>query len=146
MDIKTKKQQVARVGDLVVAEIDAKMGGFGLVPQDCDGAIVSSHYFIYELDTALVFPRFFDWWLRSGIPEQLIQPHVKGATNYAAIRQHHFPLLELRLPLSLEKQVKVARELDVLETEVFALQRVQADTAAELNALLPSILDRSFNG
>lgn len=144
MEIKTKKQQVVRAGDLVVAEIDAKLGGFGLVPQDCEGAIVSSHYFIYELDLKIVSPAFFNWWLRSGIPAQLIQPYVKGATNYAAIRQHHFLLLDLRLPESLDDQNRAARELDALQAEVDALKQLQTQTAAELDALLPSILDRAF--
>jgi type I restriction enzyme, S subunit len=42
-EIKTKAQQLARASELLVAEIDAKVGGFGLVPPDLDGAIVSSH-------------------------------------------------------------------------------------------------------
>ena len=40
-EIKTKKQQVARAGEFLVAEIDAKVGGFGLVPEALDGSIVS---------------------------------------------------------------------------------------------------------
>lgn len=31
-EIKTKKQQAARAGEFLVAEIDAKVGGFGIVP------------------------------------------------------------------------------------------------------------------
>lgn len=145
-EIKTKKQQVVREGDLVVAEIDAKLGGFGLVPLECAGAIVSSHYFVYEIDTSIIDPGFFVWWLRSGIPESLIQPYVKGATNYAAIRQHHFPLLEMRLPESVEEQRQLAAELDALQTEVDQLEALQAETASELDALLPAILDQAFKG
>jgi len=52
--IKTKKQQVIRAYDLLVAEIDAKLGGFGIVPPELDGSIVSSHYFAYEVDTAII--------------------------------------------------------------------------------------------
>jgi type I restriction enzyme S subunit len=36
--------------------------------------------------------------------------------------------------------------LDALQAEVDALKRLQTDTAAELDALLPSILDRAFKG
>ncbi|MCB9935909.1 MAG: hypothetical protein H6840_09470 [Planctomycetes bacterium] len=43
MGIKTKKQQVCQAGELLVAEIDAKHGGYGIVPDDLHGAIVSSH-------------------------------------------------------------------------------------------------------
>ena len=34
----------------------------------------------------------------------------------------------------------------ILQAEVDALKRLQAETAAELDALLPSILDRAFKG
>jgi hypothetical protein len=37
-------------------------------------------------------------------------------------------------------------ELDALQTEVDALKRLQAETVAELDALLSSILDRAFSG
>src|SRR5690242_17414606 len=48
--LKTKSQQLCRSGDFLVAEIDAKVGGFGIVPPELDGAIVSSHYFLFEID------------------------------------------------------------------------------------------------
>jgi type I restriction enzyme M protein len=144
-EIKTKKQQVVREGDLVVAEIDAKVGGFGLVPSDCSGAIVSSHYFIYDINSQIVEPRYIEWWLMSGIPEQEIQPFVKGSTNYAAIRQQHFPFLKMIIP-ELDEQRRLVAELDALQAEVNALKRLQAETDAELDALLPSILDKAFKG
>ncbi len=41
--------------------------------------------------------------------------------------------------------MKVGRtSLDRLHAEVDALKRLQAETAAELDALLPAILDRAF--
>ena len=49
-EIKTKRQQVCRAGDFLVAEIDAKVGGFGIIPDDLDRALVSSHYFLFEVD------------------------------------------------------------------------------------------------
>src|SRR5438552_2459582 len=45
--IKTKEQQVCRKGEFLVAEIDAKLGGYGIVPAELDRAIVSSHYFLF---------------------------------------------------------------------------------------------------
>jgi type I restriction enzyme S subunit len=35
---------------------------------------------------------------------------------------------------------------DTLQAEVDALKRLQAETAAELDALLPAVLDRAFKG
>ncbi len=37
-------------------------------------------------------------------------------------------------------------ELDALQAQVDALTRLQAETAAELDALLPSILAKAFKG
>ena len=44
------------------------------------------------------------------------------------------------------EQCRIVSELDALQAEVDALERLQAETAAELNGLLPSILDKAFRG
>jgi type I restriction enzyme S subunit len=36
--------------------------------------------------------------------------------------------------------------LDALQAQVEALRKLQVETAAELDALLPSILDKAFKG
>jgi type I restriction enzyme S subunit len=46
----------------------------------------------------------------------------------------------------LAEQRRIVAELDALQAEVDALKRLQAETAAELDALLPSILDHAFKG
>jgi type I restriction enzyme S subunit len=61
----------------------------------------------------------------------------------------HIVLREIRsfpVPLaSLSEQRRIVAELDILQAEVNALKRLQAESAAELDALLPSILDRAFS-
>lgn len=47
-------------------------------------------------------------------------------------------------PLPIQRQIVV--ELDALQAEVERLKALQAATAAELDALLPSVLDRAFRG
>jgi type I restriction enzyme, S subunit len=46
----------------------------------------------------------------------------------------------------LPEQRRIVTELDALQAEVDALKRLQAETTAELDALLPSILDKAFKG
>ena len=142
-EIKTKKQQLISKDDLIVAEIDAKLGGFGIAPEEAAGAIVSSHYFLYEIDQSIVDIRFFEWWLRSGLPEQLIQPHVKGSTNYAAIRQHHFMMLEMRLPL-LDVQKAIISELEALSAKVAELRENLKELDSESGAFISAILVKAF--
>ena len=42
------------------------------------------------------------------------------------------------------EQRRIVAELDALPAEVDALKRLQAEAAAELDALLPAIPDRAF--
>jgi type I restriction enzyme S subunit len=46
----------------------------------------------------------------------------------------------------LPEQRRIVAELDALQAEVDTLKRLQAETASELNALLPALLDRAFRG
>jgi len=46
-------------------------------------------------------------------------------------------------PWHIERR-RIVSELDALQAEVDTLERLQAETAAELDALLPAILDRAF--
>lgn len=56
-------------------------------------------------------------------------------------------LLDTEIPVPpVNEQRRVVAELDVLQTEVSALKRLQSETSAELDALLPAILDRAFKG
>ena len=53
--------------------------------------------------------------------------------------------LQVTIP-SLSEQKEIVSEFDDLQAKVDALKKLQAETAAELVGLLPSILDKSFKG
>lgn len=46
----------------------------------------------------------------------------------------------------LAAQREIVSQLDSLQVKVDAVNRLQSETAAELDALLPAILDRAFKG
>lgn len=107
--IRTKKQQVCKAGDFLVAEMDAKVGGYGFVPADLDGAIVSSHYFLFELDESKVRPKFIEVISKLGLLQEQIK--ATGSTNYAAIRPAN--VLNWEIPtLSIEHQKKIEKLYD----------------------------------
>jgi type I restriction enzyme S subunit len=62
----------------------------------------------------------------------------------------HIVLREIRaFPVPappLLEQRRMVSELNALQAEIESLKHVQVETASELNALLPAILDRAFNG
>jgi type I restriction enzyme S subunit len=96
-------------------------------------------------NTERILPRFFLHQLLSPqIQEDQIAPLSKGSAsphlNIGTLRRFN-----LVLP-PLPEQRRIVSELDALQAEVDALKRLQAETAQELDALLPSILDRAFKG
>lgn len=96
------------------------MGGFGIVPQDLEGAIVSSHYFLFRAKPELLDERFLGYFCTT--PAFREQVEAQGSTNYAAIRPSH--VLEYEMPLpSLEEQRRIVARIDAVQQQL-----QQADT------------------
>lgn len=96
-------------------------------------------------DQSRILPNFFLHQLLSpAIQEDHIQVFSKGSAsphlNIGALRR--FPIV---LP-TLDDQFTIVAELDALRTKVDAVKALQAETAAELDAMLPAILDKAFKG
>ncbi len=69
---------------------------------------------------------------------------TKGSTNYASIRQNHFPLLEMRIP-DLKTQQEFVERLGELGDHAADLATTAQLLHAELDALVPSILFKTLN-
>jgi type I restriction enzyme S subunit len=130
--IKTKSQQVCRAGELLVAEIDAKVGGFGIVPDCLDGSIVSSHYFLFVVDEAKLDKRFLDFFVRT--PTFRDQVEAQGSTNYAAIRPAHVLGYAMPLPPLLEQRRIVAR-IEELAAQIQEARALRQHAIEEARAL-----------
>jgi type I restriction enzyme S subunit len=130
--IKTKEQQVCRAGEFLVAEIDAKVGGYGIVPESLDGSIVSSHYFLFVIDDAKLDRNFLDYFIRTERFREQIE--AQGSTNYAAIRPSHVLGYDIPLPPLAEQRRIVARieELAAKVGEARTLRRLAAEEAQAL--------------
>ena len=66
-------------------------------------------------------------------------------TTQPNINLSNLERLEIYVP-ALQAQRRIVAELDALQAQVDALKNLQGETGAELDALLPSILDRAFKG
>jgi restriction endonuclease S subunit len=102
-EIKTKKQQVCKENQLLVAEIDAKVGGYGIVSKELENSIVSSHYFLFNINTKEVLLDYLDFVLKTDFFFSQIK--ARGTTNYAAIRPRN--ILKIKIPYCEIKQQKV---------------------------------------
>lgn len=142
-DIKTKKQQVCQAGEFLVAEIDAKLGGYGIVPNNLEGAIVSSHYFLYELDEKKLLQSYLSWYSKT--EHFLNQVNARGSTNYAAIRPSN--VLDYKIPLPrLREQRRIVARLDRVAGLIEERRNAVAAADADMQALLCKAFERAVEG
>ncbi len=56
-EIGTKRQFRVKAGQFLLSKIDARNGAFGLVPNDCDNAIVTGNFWAFDISTDRVVLR-----------------------------------------------------------------------------------------
>ena len=133
--IKTKSQQVCRAGEFLVAEIDAKVGGYGIVPLDLDGSIVSSHYFLFTVNPERVDARFLDYYSKTaGFRDQV---RAQGSTNYAAIRPQHVLGYTIPLP-ALPEQRRIVAKIEQLAAKMGEARSLRERAAEARKAVVPN--------
>jgi len=77
-----------------------------------------------------------------------LRSHLEQVAPQSAQKNINLEILSpLPIPaLPLPEQHRIIAYLDNLQVKIDALKRLQAKTAAELDALLPSVLDKAFKG
>ncbi len=132
--------------------IESRVKGPGVVTGR-SGSIGAVNYVegdFWPLNTALYVrdfrgnqPRLIYYLLRS------VSPELKQAASQTAVptldRKKAHTQIHVHVP-SLSDQGRIVTCLDELQAKVDAVKRLQVETAAELDALLPSILDKAFKG
>jgi len=142
-EINTKKQQVCKAGDFLVAEMDAKVGGYGFVPPELDGAIVSSHYYLFELDASKLHPAFLEVISQAQILQQQIV--AKGSTNYSSIRPDSVLAWQIPLP-DMEVQKRVARNFETIQAKLASVGKEITHQETLLAKLKQAILQEAIAG
>ncbi|HEY3414298.1 MAG TPA: restriction endonuclease subunit S [Armatimonadota bacterium] len=133
-----------RAGDLLFARMGT-VGRCCLVPEESAGWLINYHIIRVAVNTERLLPRFVHWSIRASadIAEYLGQT-TRGATRQG-VNTRIVTALPLRVP-PLPEQRRIVEYLDGLQAKVDEVKALQAQTAAELDALLPSILQRAFSG
>ena len=99
------------------------------MPDELDGAIVSSHYFLFEVDERYLLRRFLHWYGQTA--KFLEQVNARGSTNYAAVRPGGVLTYTISLP-SLDEQRRIVAKLD--KVAALTAERSKIIEAAERDA------------
>jgi type I restriction enzyme S subunit len=121
------------------------VGRAGIVEETQLGIIFPDLFIRIPLDIRIILPEFFVAWWNSKTMRDIIVEAAKTTSGIWKINQGHIASFSVPL-LGLEEQHRIVAYLDGMQSKLDALKRHQADTAAELEALLPAVLERAFRG
>lgn len=110
---------------------------------DCDG-VCSVDQYVIQPNSDLIDTAYLVHFMRS---QTFLNQAIELTHNLMLPRLRTALLESITIPLPpLPEQRRIVTYLDNLQAKIDALKRLQAETEAELNALLPSILDKAFQG
>ena len=91
--------------------------------------------------------RFVWYWLQCPLVREYIRANAKGTSpTMKKISQGIVMKIPFPSMIPLHEQRSIVEYLDGIQTNMRQLKALQAKTAIELGALLPSILDKAFKG
>lgn len=137
-----KSLRRVRAGQFIYSRLFAFEGAYAIVPSEFDGFYVSGEYPTFACDRERVTPEFLWAYFKSPRVWKVLAAESKGLGDR---RQRVQPakILSHRIVVPpLEWQHRIA----LMQSKVEALRHLQTRTVDELNALLPSILDKAFKG
>ena len=117
-------------------------GALGIVPPDCDQLFVSTEFTVFEIDRNVILPEVVDTYFRS--PE--VWPDLSGQSGGTNVRRRRLnpeDFLDLEIPWPQTATQNTIREIVTHQSVVI---RLHAETASELDAMLPALLDKAFRG
>lgn len=134
-------------GDLLLTEGGDwdKLGRGTVWRNEIPNCIHQNHIFRVRTRIDEFIPEFLVAIIGSPVGKAYFQEASKQTTNLASINQRQLKSFTVVQP-PIPEQRRIVAELDALHAEVDTLKRHQRETAAELDALLPAILDRAFRG
>ncbi|MHB8775596.1 MAG: restriction endonuclease subunit S [Bellilinea sp.] len=140
-DVKMKRHQLANPGQVILSEIWGKKGAIGIVPEEGDGALVTSHFFLFDFDPTKVTTDWLLWLTKANYFENELSIKAKGSTGYAAVRPNQF--LDLSIPLpSLEDQQGIVNKMEMLSEKIKQLESLQEKAIEESTILLLSLMKK----
>jgi type I restriction enzyme S subunit len=142
LDFAYKRLTRVRTGEFVYPKLMAWEGALGVVPPECHGCVVSPEFPVFEVIEDRVLPEVLDVYFRT----PSVWPEISRASTGTNVRRRRlnpqdFLAYEMPLP-SLTTQMT----LRAVYAEIRKLRGHQNETAAELDALMPSILYKALQG
>jgi type I restriction enzyme S subunit len=129
-------------GALVMSQVKAWEGAVAVCGKNLAGYFVSPEYRTFRFDPSEAIPSYF----AAIVKTEWFWSRLKDATRgVGARRERTRPEQFLNIEIPVPELVQ-QKEAEIIFKKIDSLKRLQAETAAELDAMLSSILDKAFKG
>ena len=131
-------------GGEVLVNVRGTLGGVAVAGPEYRGWNISREVAIVPVDSSLVTPEYCAYWIAGGASQRWLGG-VKTGSTYIGINLADLRLLPVQVP-SLQRQVEIARALDLAREETRRLDSVHRRSLAALDELKESLLSEAFGG
>src|SRR5436305_12127833 len=104
-----RQHQISKSGQVILSEIWGKKGAIGFVPPEGDGALCTSHFFLFDVREDKLAPKWLQALFTANYLQTQLDAEAKGTTGYAAVRPKTLLACEIPLPPFAEQRRVVAR-------------------------------------
>jgi type I restriction enzyme, S subunit len=135
-------------GDVLIIEGNGsadQIGRTALFRGEIDNCVHQNHVIRIRPEQQRVSREFLNSFLNSPAGQDAVQAQSRTSSGLRSLSLGRIKGITVPVP-PLPEQRRIVAELAALQAEVDALKNFQAETATELDALLPAILDRAFKG
>lgn len=133
----------SRGGDVLLTH-NASVGEVAVAPDDAGDFLLGTSVTYWRCNPVALHPRYLYHFMRSQHFQGQLAFIMKQTTRNQVSVLKQVNLWICYPPIS--EQRRIAKELDELQTKSEELCHLQIETAFEIDALMPSILDRAFKG
>ena len=133
-NLRMKKHQIARAGQVILSEIWGKKGAIGFVPPEGEGALCTSHFFLFDIRPDKAIHGWLDAIFRSNFLASSLDAEAHGTTGYAAIRPNQFLSMEIPLP-PLPEQKRIVAKVQSLTSKIDEARELREQCATRNAAL-----------
>jgi type I restriction enzyme S subunit len=134
-EIGTKRQFRVKAGQFLLSKIDARNGAFGLVPNDCDEAIVTGNFWAFDIASDRVVPRFIDLLTKTTVFVDYSIKASSGTTNRLYLQEEKFAEQKIELP-PIEEQKNIVARIDTVQQKMQAADELRASIDKDIASLL----------
>src|SRR5437588_3897306 len=142
--LKMKRHQLAKAGQVILSEIWGKKGAVGFVPQEGEGALCTSHFFLFDIRADKLDPKWLKAIFDANYLQEQLDAKAKGTTGYAAVRPKILLACEIPLP-PLAEQRRVVARIEELAVQIQEACGLRQQAAEEAEALFDSFLTAAFD-